>query len=170
MESNRNSWLVGYTLPHCERTLQLKLQQCGIECFLPMRREMRTWTDRTKWIDVPVFPNYIFIRTSFARRWEHLKFRELVKYVTFNDQPATIKEDEIALLQLIQYNDPEATIVPRQRIPPGTAVIINSGRFAGAKGRLVREADRSKVVVELTAVNHLINLHVDVDQVSPEWN
>lgn len=159
--------MVGYTLPQCERTLQTKLQRNGVECFLPMRRETRKWTDRQKTIDVPVFPNYIFIRTTMAKRFELLTNRELVKYVTFGDAPATVRDEEMALLQLVQEHDTDTTIVPQQqRLQPGNRVTINTGKFAGAKGVLIREDDRNNVVVELTAVRHLIKLHVDASQVS----
>lgn len=169
METNRKCWLVGYTLPQCERTLQAKLQQNGVECFLPMRKEVRTWADRRKVVDAPVFPNYIFIRTTLSKRWEHLKMRELLKYVAFDDMPATIKDEEIALLMLLQHPQADATLVPlRHRLPAGTRVMINAGRFTGARGVLIRDEDRSKVIVELTAVGHVVKLHVDADQVIPE--
>ncbi len=159
--------MVGYTLPQCERTLQTKLQRSGVECFLPMRRETRSWTDRQKTIDVPVFPNYIFIRTTMAKRFELLHNRELVKYVTFGDAPATMRDEEMALLQLVQQHETDTAIVPKhQRFQPGNRVTINAGKFAGAKGVLIREDDRNKVVVELTAVRHLIKLHVDASQLS----
>lgn len=161
--------MVGYTLPQCERTLQTKLQRSGVECFLPMRRETRNWTDRQKTVDVPVFPNYIFIRTTMAKRFELLLNRELVKYVTFGDSPATMRDDEMDMLQLVQQDDADTAIVPQhQRLLPGNRVTINTGKFAGAKGVLIREEERNKVVVELTAVRHLIKLHVDASQVSAD--
>ncbi len=169
METNRKCWIVGYTLPQCERTLQVKLQRSGVECFLPMRQETRNWTDRQKTVDVPVFPNYIFIRTTMAKRFELLSNRELVKYVTFGDAPATVRDDEMALLQLVQHNKTDTAIVPQHhRLQPGTRVTINTGKFAGAKGVLIREDDHNKVVIELAAVRHLIKLHVDACQVSPD--
>jgi transcription antitermination factor NusG len=159
--------MVGYTLPLCERILQTKLQRSGVECFLPMRRETRSWTDRQKTVDVPVFPNYIFIRTTMGKRFELLNNRELVKYITFDGEPATVRDEEISLLQLAQQHQADTAVVPqRQPLQPGCRVTINAGKFAGAKGVLMREGDKNKVVVELTAVRHLIKLHVDASQVS----
>ena len=169
MEKHQKCWLVGYTLPQCERTLQLKLQQQGIECLLPMRKETRRWTDRKKVLDVPVFPNYIFIRTTLPRRFEHLHLRELVKYVTFGTAPATIREDEVTLLQTIAQGGADVEVTPQRRqLPAGTPVTVNAGKFAGARGILVRDENRHSVVVALTGVCHLIRLQVGADQVTPD--
>src|SRR5438034_2541312 len=42
-----------------EKSTNLLLENAGYECFLPVNRSTRRWSDRTKLIDVPLFPGYL---------------------------------------------------------------------------------------------------------------
>ncbi|PYT95682.1 MAG: hypothetical protein DMG36_01900, partial [Acidobacteria bacterium] len=39
-----------------EKTANLLLENAGYECLLPVSRSTRRWSDRTKVIEVPLFP------------------------------------------------------------------------------------------------------------------
>jgi len=43
------------------------LENGGFECFLPIGKSTRKWSDRTKEIDVPLFPGYLFCRIESER-------------------------------------------------------------------------------------------------------
>src|SRR5436309_15775320 len=45
-----------------EKSTNLLLETAGYECFLPVNRSTRRWSDRTKLIDVPLFPGYLVLR------------------------------------------------------------------------------------------------------------
>jgi len=43
-----------------EKTANLLLENAGYECFLPISKDMRRWSDRMKEVEVPLFPGYLF--------------------------------------------------------------------------------------------------------------
>src|SRR5438105_15112667 len=47
-----------------EKTANLLVENAGYECFLPVSQSTRRWSDRTKTIEVPWFPGYLFCRIS----------------------------------------------------------------------------------------------------------
>jgi len=51
-----------------EKTASLVLESAGYECFLPTSKCTRRWSDRTKEIEVPLFPGYFFCRMNPLNR------------------------------------------------------------------------------------------------------
>lgn len=49
-------WYALYTMAHHEKCVAQQLQQHERECFLPLYRSVRRWTDRTKHLELPRFP------------------------------------------------------------------------------------------------------------------
>lgn len=44
--------------PGAEKKVKERLDQIGIENYLPLRTEYRVWSDRKKKVSVPLFPVY----------------------------------------------------------------------------------------------------------------
>ena len=40
------------------------LASLGIECYLPLVRERREWSDRTKEVETPLLPGFVFVRVT----------------------------------------------------------------------------------------------------------
>src|SRR2546430_13551223 len=40
----------------------------GLECFLPLYKSIRRWSDRKKELEQPLFPGYLFCRFDFENR------------------------------------------------------------------------------------------------------
>jgi hypothetical protein len=57
--------------------------------FLPLHKEIRTWSDRKKQIELPLFPSYIFVYTSLCERYKSLQVKGIVNYVSFDGKPAS---------------------------------------------------------------------------------
>jgi len=61
-----NNWCLVYTRPHQEKKLASSLNEHQIEYYLPTIRTLRQWRDRKKFIDMPLFPSYLFCRLKNA--------------------------------------------------------------------------------------------------------
>ena len=51
-----------------EKAVSEGLRDREIDAFLPTTRLRRQWSDRTRVLDVPLFPGYVFCRCDFANR------------------------------------------------------------------------------------------------------
>lgn len=51
------AWRVAYTRPHHEKKVCDQMSKAGATVFVPMIKSLRTWGDRRKYIDIPLFPS-----------------------------------------------------------------------------------------------------------------
>ena len=47
-------WYAVYTSSRAEKRVKERLEQVGIECYLPLRTEFRMWSSRKKKVSVPL--------------------------------------------------------------------------------------------------------------------
>ena len=94
-------WHVAYTMPRSEKKAFNSLERIGVTSFFPVRCVLRKWSDRTKKLELPLFPNYIFINTTPQRRFEVINVPEVVRYVCFEGKPAIIPESLLESLRKI---------------------------------------------------------------------
>lgn len=58
----RPHWYACYTHGRHEKRVASRLEEAGIESYLPVRMERRRWTDRVREVKLPIFPSYVFGR------------------------------------------------------------------------------------------------------------
>ena len=61
-------WFAVRTATGREKSVSQQLQSKGYEDFLPQYRSKRQWSDRTKDVEIPLFPGYLFCRFDFSHR------------------------------------------------------------------------------------------------------
>jgi len=88
-------WYALYTCPRHEKFVQKQLTVRAFEAYLPLYRSLRRWNDREAWIDLPLFPGYLFVRVGHNARARVLAVPGVVHVVSFRGQPASLSEDEI---------------------------------------------------------------------------
>ena len=158
-------WYVVYTCPKAEKTVCTKAQQLGFEAFLPLQKEVRQWSDRKKTVEAPIFPNYVFIRATPQHRFKLLKIRELVSFVSFEQTPATISDEEIASIKKISLS--EVNVSPENFYQVGEKVVVIKGQFTGTEGILVRDNGKDKIVIQVRALRQAIAIELPKDCVVP---
>src|SRR5690242_6825180 len=66
-------WYAIHVRSKCEKKAADALARKGYECLLPVYRERRKWSDRTKVVELPLFPSYVFSRFDVEVRLPILK-------------------------------------------------------------------------------------------------
>lgn len=159
--SEQLNWYVAYTYPKAERKVQRKVEDIGVESYLPMSKVVRQWSDRKKKLEMPVFPNYIFIRATPHERYQALNIRELVRFVSFEGTPVTISDKEIESIKTVLTMNTEVSNERFHRV--GTKVQITSGGFAGATGVLLRKEGKQRLLVQLEALQQAFSVSLPAD-------
>src|SRR5262245_32176725 len=62
-------WYIIYTKPRHEKKVFHRLTEIRIQSFLPTKKTLRSWHDRKKYVDEPLFPSYIFIYLKELRNY-----------------------------------------------------------------------------------------------------
>ena len=71
INADKTSWYVLYTAPRAEKQVRDRINALGVECWLPLHRAPRVWSDRVKIVELPLFNSYLFTmenRPLSARR------------------------------------------------------------------------------------------------------
>ena len=99
----KKNWYVLYTSPRFEKRVRERLERNGVECYLPLHRCPRVWSDRVKLVDVPLFNSYIFVRCKAHEIYSMISINGVVRVVFYNGLPAIIRQEEIdAIKQFLE--------------------------------------------------------------------
>ncbi len=156
-------WYALYTRPRFEKKVDNDLKERGLESFLPIHAEVRTWSDRIKKIETPVFPSYVFVNANSRERYISLQPQGVVRMVSFNGQPASIPEEQIERIhRIIKFGyDP----VPHQYLRFGDEVEIVTGPLHGLYGFYVEERGQNRIIISIDAIQQSIAIEVERGQV-----
>lgn len=161
---SESEWYAAYTLPNNEKKVYQELLKRGEEAYLPTHKVLRQWKDRKKQLNVPLFPNYVFLKTAKFNLWPMLEIYGLVRYVTFNGKPAVIPEKEIEAIKQVMSLDMRINEVSREETCMiGERVRIMQGPLLGLEGVVVSRKDKKRLLIGFRTINQTISVDVSVD-------
>jgi len=144
------SWYALYTKPRHEKKVYDQLDEKGITSFLPMAKSLRQWKDRRKWVEMPLFNGYVFIKIELKNKIEALQTHGVVKMVGFGGVPASIPDWQIEQLKQV-ISQPE-TIKLEQYLREGDAVEVIEGPLKGVKGYLREIRGQTRVAILIDGI------------------
>ncbi len=152
-------WYVLYTRSRFEKKVLKEMEQLGVECYLPLHRKLKQWSDRKKWVEEPLFRSYIFIKIHKDEYYKVLEVNGVINFISFEGRAAIVRDDQIEILKRILFSDTEF-IVSNDEINPGTEIEIIYGSLKGLKGQLIKYKSKKKVIVKIESINHSLLLNI----------
>lgn len=167
--ANERYWFAISSRSRHERIIATALANTGVTTFLPCVREMRSWSDRRKLIDVPLFPGYVFvqIKNSAEARLHVLKTSGVVQFVGSRRGAVPIQNKEIADIRAVLGKKISCSPYPFLRL--GQHVRIRGGSLDGVEGILVGRDSACKLVISIELIHRSLAVSVynfDVEAVS----
>jgi transcription antitermination factor NusG len=159
------SWYATYTHARHEKRVAQQLAERGIDHFLPVYRSIRRWKDRRKELDLVLFPGYVFVRLAHAERLRVLQLPGVVRFVSFNGQPATLPANDVEALRNGLLQGVRAEHHPYLTV--GRRVKVVHGPLAGAQGILLRTKPNCRIVISIDAIMRSVSVEVDEQDVMP---
>jgi transcription antitermination factor NusG len=132
------AWLVAYTKPRWEKKLADQLAAKGFDVYCPTQRVKRRWSDRTKWIDQPLFSSHIFVHLEPERRDAVYFTPGFVRFLFWNKRPAVVRDEEIATLKR-WLNDFDHEAISIQSLATGSRVSVSSGPLQGQEATVLEQ-------------------------------
>lgn len=164
MSSNgTKKWYAVYTKPRWEKKVHRLLEEKGVECYCPLNKVHRKWSDRIKVVEEPLFKSYVFVRVQEDEKTVVRMLNGVVNFVYWQGKPAVIKDKEILTIRkfMNEYDDVE---VRQLDITPDTAVVVKQGVLMGKKGT-VKRVLRKKVEVLIESIGFTLTAYIDKSKV-----
>jgi transcription antitermination factor NusG len=158
-------WYAAYTSSHHERRVVSHFTERGIESFLPLYTCVRRWKNRCRVsLELPLFPNYVFVRMAARERVRVLEVPGVFSLVGFGKILAPLPDFEI---EALRAGLGQRKIEPHPYLVIGERVRIKTGAMMGLEGVLVRKKNNFRVVLALDAIMKCVAVEVDAGDLEP---
>lgn len=135
------------------------LEAKGYESFTPTYLKRRSWSDRIKVSEAPLFPGYVFFRLSQENTGLVIGTIGVRRIVAFGGKPCPIRERDIEALQRIIQSKREAR--PYAFIREGEKVSVGEGPLTGVVGTVVRIQKNRKLILSIDTLMRSIAVDIE---------
>lgn len=161
IEGSTPHWYAVRTSSRHEKRVQEYLQYRDIECFLPLHRTIHRWRNGCKvQVELPLFPNYLFVKTDPRFRVRVLEVPGTVSFVGSGSELWPLPTFEIESLRSSLHL---RKFEPHDYLVVGQRVRIKAGPLDGLAGILVRKCNGLRVVLSLDLIRQSVAVEVDAD-------
>ena|SRR5579863_8617375 len=164
MRSDSESWFVIQVTSRHEVHVDLMLRHKGYERFLPTYQVKRQWSDRIKTIEQPLFPGYLFCRSSRSCLGTILNTPGILRIISFGGRPYAVPDREIEDLQRAIQSGRHVCSVPY--LTRGQKVKITAGPLAGIVGIITRVKNQDRLVLAVESIMRAVGVEVAVGDVA----
>lgn len=152
-------WYAAYTYPRHEKKVAEYLGWSGIESFLPLYKDARSWKNGLRVIvERPLFPSYIFVHVEPGESLKVLRTPSVASLVTVAGVPACLPNSEI---ESLKAGVSQLNLEPHPYLRKGDRVAVKAGPFAGQEGILVLHKNRWRVVICIDLLMQAISVELD---------
>lgn len=163
--SGRFPWFALQVRSRREALIEIHLEGQGYECFLPLYKSKRRWSDRVKEIEQPLFPGYLFCRLDLNNRGPLLMTPGVQRIVGVGRTPMPVEEKEMeSIRQALSSGLPNQ---PWPYMQIGERVRVNYGSLVNLEGILVNFKGSNRVVLSVTLLQRSVAMEIDLAWLSP---
>ena len=157
--NSQREWFAAYTMSRHEKRIASHCERIGIEQFLPLYTSQRSWKNRTTVdLQMPLFPNYIFVRLLPQDHGPLMRLPGLLSTVGNASGPVVIPDGDMELLRRIIACK---TIEPHPFMTKGDKVRVMTGPLAGVIGVVLKKGNGLRFIVTLDVIGKSVSLQID---------
>jgi transcription antitermination factor NusG len=164
-KSTDPKWNVVYTRPKSEKRVASSISEMGIESYLPLHKVVKQWSDRRKKMEVPLFPNYVFVKVDASKRGYLYSIKELVRFVSIEKKPVVVCEKEILAIKHVLSEDLE--VVSEEYFQQGMKIKIKQGQFQGLEGVVIKKYGDMRLLVKIDCLKKAYSFNVPAKLAEP---
>lgn len=137
----------------------------GLECFLPIYKSTRQWSDRKKEIERPLFPGYLFCRFDLQNRLPVLMAPGVQQIVGIGRIPTPVADSEMeSIRQALASGLPSQ---PWLYLQIGQRVRVNHGSLNNLEGILINFKGSHRIVLSVSLLQRSVAMEIDFSWVTP---
>jgi transcription antitermination factor NusG len=157
-QSDRN-WYALRVKARSEKLVAVAARRKGYEEFVPMYCSPRRWSDRTRVLDIPLFPGYVLCRLASQTWLPLLTIPGALHFVRIGKTPIPIDGSEMHALRRATQSG--FTTEPWPFLDSGPTVRLQEGPLAGLEGRLVEIGQQCRMVLSVTLLKRSVAVEVN---------
>ena len=158
-KDDKYKWYPVYTHPKAEKKAHQALVNKGIEAYLPLRRMVRQWSDRKKWIDEPFIKSYLFVRITEQEKTEVLMTKGIARFIYFGGKVTFMPDKQIEDLRLIMASAAELEVT-EEKLLPGEKIILKAGPLKGMLGEIISYRSQKQLALRLENLGCSVIIYV----------
>jgi transcription antitermination factor NusG len=158
-------WYVVRLRSNFEQTACQILIEKGYSTFLPLYRSRRKWSDRTKEIDIPLFPGYLFCKFDPPHKLPIVMTAGVVSILESSEGPIPVDESEIASVRALLKSG--LPFGPWPFLREGQPVLVERGPLMGVEGRIISLKNKYQLVVSVSLLQRSVSVEIDRECVRP---
>ena len=152
-------WKVIYTASRQEKKVAAMLEKFGIEHYLPLTKKLRLWSDRKKWVEMPLFNGYVFVKPKLGERDRALDIPGVVKYLKFNGADAIVSDREIKLIENLLEKGYNIENLGAVDFKKGDKVTIEQGVFKGFEAEVLKDSGgEESIILAFETINQVVKI------------
>ncbi|MCG8683387.1 MAG: UpxY family transcription antiterminator [Desulfobacterales bacterium] len=164
---NETQWFALLTRSNFEQTVYSSICKKKIDAFLPKMRKQSRRKDRKMMIEIPLFPGYIFVKstTASADQLQILKTTGAVRLLGSTQGPVPVPEQHIESLKLLTSAGQDLITGSIVQLKKGDPVMILEGPMAGLRGEFFEHKGHGRVIVKIDLLGQYAGVEVDSENV-----
>ncbi|MEE8436889.1 MAG: UpxY family transcription antiterminator [Candidatus Neomarinimicrobiota bacterium] len=152
-------WIAVRSKPRAEKVAFEQLTNKGIEAYLPLIKEKRKWSDRMKWVEIPLFSSYLFARIELKNSIYILQTRGVSTIIRFHGKIAVIENQVMKTIKMAIEGGIEFGAADYFSV--GDTVEVLGGPLKGVVGQVSKMQGENKMIIKIDALQQAISLHID---------
>jgi len=158
-------WYAIYTRSRSEKKLYIELERKGIEAYLPLKKELRVWSDRKKWVETPLFTSYVFVKVSDREYYDAINSSWAVRYVCFESRAVPIPDSQIESLKLFLEDTKRNVELTENSLKKGDHLEVTLGPLKGVRGELLQLRGQHRIVLRFLSLGCCVHADISMDEV-----
>ena len=146
-----------HTKARNEKALAADLDCLGIGCYLPLAHASRRYGGRTTYVDIPLFPGYLFLSGGPEERLATLGTNRVANVIRVVDQER-LKAD---LRQIFRVTTSKKPVDVYPGIRRGRRCLISRGCLKGIEGVVIRRRGVCRVYISVVALGQSAEVEID---------
>lgn len=155
-EKEATKWYVLYTMSHAEKQVEQRLKTLPVEIFLPLHLSPRKWSDRIKLVEMPIFPSYIFVKTTDSKLRSLLLVQGVSRIVFYDGKPAILRDSEIVQIKAFLEKAQKRNVI----FHSDEDVLIACGPFRDLSGT-IKKISKKQIVLRLEQLGIWVSVSPD---------
>jgi transcription antitermination factor NusG len=159
-------WYAVHTRSRHEKQVDLFLSERGVETFLPLVHTLSRRRDRKNYVDIPLFPGYLFVFAEKERLYD-VKYTRGVTRIIGTDLGVPTPIPDKQILDIKSVMETEVQLDPFPYLKKGRMVRVKSGPLKGMEGILVERKGHYKLVIRIDLLQKGAAAEVYISDIEP---
>ncbi|MCH8488292.1 MAG: UpxY family transcription antiterminator [Candidatus Cyclonatronum sp.] len=157
--NEKPKWYALKTKPRAEKKTDARLRQAGYNSYCPLKKELRVWSDRKKWIESPMFNGYILVNTVTSDFSRILADEGAVHFVKFSGRVSAVPDEQVEFIRKIVENKMRYEVT-EIKFEKGDKVEITDGPFKGHEAVWMKQKTKFNVSIEIKQLSTVLSVEI----------